>query len=490
MKRLHKSLANAAALAAILAVTGIPGSGKEGGKIPITTSSQEAKQLFLKARDLQERLQTQESRQFLEQAVAKDPNFAAAYLLLAFAQSTTNGFYAQIDKAVSLADKVSEGERFWILGQDAGAKGQPMKQREYYQKLVSAYPNDERAHGQLGMNYFAQQEWDKTIQENQKAIQIAPNFTTPYNQLGYAYKAQGNYDEAEKAFKKYIELIPNDPNPYDSYAELLMKMGRFDESIAYYKKALEQNPNFVASYSGIATNLDLKGDHQGARAQLQKLNDVARNDFERRMALFGMAVSFIDEGKPEEALRKQQEQYDIGAKTNDVAAMSEDLVATGNILLEFGRVDEALAKYKQAVSIVEASNLSAEVKANTKRQNLYHSACVSLKKGDFAAAKAQATEYRRAVEAANHPLQLKQAHQLAGMIALEQKDYDKAIAELQQASFEYNPYNHYRLAQAYQGKGDRAKAREQFTKASNFNGMDGLNYAFVRAKANNTLATW
>ena len=46
------------------------------GKIPITTSSEEARALYLKGRDLAEKLRATDARRFYEQAVAKDKNFA------------------------------------------------------------------------------------------------------------------------------------------------------------------------------------------------------------------------------------------------------------------------------------------------------------------------------------------------------------------------------------------------------------------------------
>ena len=63
-----------------------------------------------------------------------------------------------------------------------------------------------------------------------------------------------------------------------------------------------------------------------------------------------------------------------------------------------------------------------------------------------------------------------------------EKDWDKAIAELQQANPQ-NPDDLYRLAEAYRSKGDTAKAQEYFAKAANFNSLPALNAAFVRTKA-------
>ncbi len=458
----------------------------EDGKIPITTTSEEAREYYLQGRDLFEKLRAQESRQFFEKAVAEDPDFAMGYLFLSFAQPSAKGFFEKLDKAVALADKVSEGERLWILGVEAGVNGFAMIQREYYQKLVAAYPNDERAHNLLGNQYFAQEDYTLAIPEYQEATRINPNFSQPYNQLGYAHRFLGNYAEAEKAFQKYIELIPDDPNPYDSYAELLMKMGEYDQSIQTYQKALELNPNFVASHIGIATNLNFKGNHEDARKQLQKLYDIARNDGERRAALFAMTVSYVDEGNMDKALEEQNRQYALAEKINDASAMAGDLVVMGNILLEVERPDEASAQYEKAVKLVEESDLSEEVKDNTRRGYLFNTARAALKKKELATAKAESDEYRQRVEAVNNPFQIKLSHELAGMIALEEEQYDKALDELQQAS-QQNPYNHYRMSLAYRGKGDKQRAKEFCMKAARFNALNSLNYGFIRHKAQQML---
>lgn len=471
---------------AILLITIGCGAPEQDGKMPITTKSEKAREYYLQGRDLQEKLRGQNARPFFEKAIAEDPDFALAYLNLAFVVPSVKEFFANLDKAKALADKVSEGERWWILGVEAGVNAYPMEQRELYQKLVEAYPNDERAHNLLGNNYFGQQDWELAIEQYQKATRINPDFSQPYNQMGYAYRFLERYPEAEEAFKKYIELIPDDPNPYDSYAELLMKMGKYDASIESYQKALEQDPNFVASHIGIATNLNLKGQHGKAREQLQKLMDVARNDGERRAALFAMSVCYVDEKNFDAGLEEQEKAYALAEKINDAASMGGDLVAMGNILLEGERLDEAQAKYDKAVEIVEASNLSEAVKDNTRRLYLYNSARVALKKGDLETAKHRAQEFHQEVKAINNPFQIRLAHELAAQIALEEKEYDKALEELQQANRQ-NPYNFYRMALAYQGKGDKSEAKEQLKVVVNFNALNNLNYAFIRQKAKQML---
>jgi tetratricopeptide (TPR) repeat protein len=162
--------------------------------------------------------------------------------------------------------------------------------------------------------------------------------------------------------------------------------------------------------------------------------------------------------------------------------MTADLQFKGNIMLELGKSDEAKALFERGLKITEDSNLSQEIKDNAKLNQHYNLARVALSKKDLATAKSEAESYRKGAEVSRNAFQTKQAHELAGMIALEEKDYDKALAELQQAN-QQNPYDLYRLCQAYQGKGDVEKAKAFCTKAASFNSLPQLNLAFIRTKA-------
>jgi len=453
-----------------------------GGKIPITTSSEEARKEFLQGRDLNEKLLIQDSIAHYDKAISLDPNFAWAELNRSAVSPTGKEFFDHLKKAVSLADKASNGEKLLILGTEAGVNGNPTKQKEYLEQLVKAYPNDERANFALGGYYFGQQDFPQAIQYYKKATEIEPKFSSAFNLLGYAYRQNVDYANSEAAFKKYIELIPNDPNPYDSLAELYLKMGKFDDSITQYRKALSINPNFINAHQGIGMALLYQGKADEAAAEIQKITGKARSDGERRTALFALTVVDVDSGKWDKALADVDQQYALGEKSGDVPGMTGDLQLRGNILLEMSKYDEAKAQYEKGLKMTQDSSLSQEIKDNAALFQHYNLGRVALGKKDLATAKTEAEAFRQGTEAAKRPLQIKQAHQLLGLIALEEKDYDKAVSELQQAN-QQNPYDVYRLSLAYKGKGDSNQAKEFAKKAAEFNSLPAINYAFVRAKA-------
>src|ERR1044072_2464413 len=452
------------------------------GKIPITTASEEARKEFLLGRDLNEKLLIQDSIAHFDKAISLDPNFAWAELNRSAVSPTGKEFFDHLKKAVSLADKASNGEKLLILGTEAGANGEPAKQKEYLEQLVKAYPNDERANFALAAYYFGQQDFPNAIQYYKKATDLEPKFSSAFNLLGYAYRQNVDYSNAEAAFKKYVELIPNDPNPYDSLAELYLKMGKFDDSITQYRKALEINPNFINAHQGIGMALLYKGKADEAAAVIAKIDGKARSDGERRTGLVALTVVDVAGGEWDTAWADVDKQYALGEKTSDVPAMTGDLQLRGNILLEMGKYDDARTQFEKLLKMTEESNLSEQIKENARMFQHYNLARVALGKQDLATAKKEAESFRQGTETAKRPLQIKQAHQLLGMIALEEKDYDKAVSELQQAN-KQNPYDLYRLCQAYQGKNDAAQTKEFCGKAANFNSLPAIQYAFVRTKA-------
>jgi tetratricopeptide (TPR) repeat protein len=450
--------------------------------VALTTGSAEARDLYLKGRTLAEQLRIQDGRKLFEQAVAADPTFAMAHYQLAVTSATAKDFFSHMKEAVALLDKASEGERLMIRILEANGNARPKEGLDLTEQLVAKYPDDERAHFLLGTAYFGRQEFDKAIGEYQKCTTLDPSFSNGYNLLGYSYRAVEKYDDAEQAFKKYIALIPNDPNPYDSYAELLMKTGRFDESIAQYQKALSIDPHFGNSHIGIASNLMLQGKHDAAAAEAQKLYDAARDDGDRRFALFARTVIYVDGGRTKAALAEAQKDYELDAERGDSANMSADALLIGSILLDAGHPAAAAERFHHSLDVLEQSSLSSDVKEDAKLAAHYNDGRVALAKGDLATAKSKSAAYTSGAEERHNTFRIRQAHELAGMIALTEKRFAAAIDELGQGN-QQDPQVLFLTAQAYAGKGDGAKAKELAGRAAKANVLPLVTYAFVRAKA-------
>jgi tetratricopeptide (TPR) repeat protein len=232
---------------------------------------------------------------------------------------------------------------------------------------------------------------------------------------------------------------------------------------------------------------NLRGDHEGARNQLRELYRIARDDGERREALFAMAVSYVDEGNLKAAHAELEKMYWIAENIADASAMSADLTLMGRCLFESEMYDQARSKFESARALILVSDLSEEIKDNAKLRYLFNTAMVDMKRQHFELAYSKADAYLEAATAKDNALQIRRAHELAAMVALEEGDYDESLARLEQAS-QLNPYNHFLMAKVYEAKGDVEMARKCCLTAAGFNALNDLNYAFIRNRASQRLA--
>lgn len=455
--------------------------------IPITSRSEEARQEYIIARDLIEHVRPHAAVQHLEKAIAMDSTFALAYLYRSFTESNLTEHNRYIEKAKSLIDHVSKGERLCILAYDAQSYGYSRKQEKYLLEMVEIYPNDERALNHLGGYYFGQHDFHKSIVYYKRALEINPQFTPPYNQMGYAFRYLENYSAAEDAFKKYIKLNPDNPNPYDSYAELLLKMGEYDVSIENYEKALEIDPGFTPSHRGIATNLIYMHEYMKARNRFKHLSKIAQNDEQRTTAHFGFATTYIAEGNLEATEREINYLYSLAENNKDLTSMLRNLYLKVIIFYENGRLPEAQKSLDKAKILIDQLDQSSKGRFNLQRAYFYHLTRLMVKKSDFESAEKYVEKYRKIAEESENPLQIKYYNTLMGIISFAKKDYKSALDYFLNSELE-DPFNHYWLALVYIEEGKKDKAIQELKEVMHYNGLASLTYMMSRNRAEKLLS--
>ena len=172
--------------------------------------------------------------------------------------------------------------------------------------------------------------------------------------------------------------------------------------------------------------------------------------------------------------------------TSSPANMAGDLITIGNIYYEMKKYDNAFKFYQDAVETIEASELSEPVKNNAGRFFLYNQARIALRKKDLKTARDKAGEFMKQAQSVNNTFQVWLAHQIAGLIAMQEKDYDTAVNSLEQSNLQ-NPYNLYRVALAYDKLGNKELAKDYCEQAAHHNTLNSIQYAFVRHKAQKML---
>lgn len=476
----------AAVMCLLLACGGGGGAGRALVKIPITTASAEARSAYLEGRELQESLRLTDAHAHFVRATELDPGFALAWMAVANTAPSAVEFFAAMRRAVATAAGASDGEMMLVTAFEAAVNGEPAVQQAELEKLVAAFPDDERAHNALASFLLGQQRYGEAAESYRAAIAIDPGCPTPYNQLGYALRFLGDPKGAEEAFERYIELIPDQPNPYDSYAELLMTVGRFEDSIASYQKALEMDPTFAPSYIGIANNLVFLDRPAEALRTLDRLGAVARSDAERRQRLTWIAAVRLHEDDIEGALAAIGGRFELAEAAGDRAAMGFDLNAMGDVLRHAGRLDEAEARYRESVAMIASSEATDDVKEAATRNLISERARIALERGETTIAAGLTADYASATKAHGINFELQQARELAARVALAAGDPRKALFELAHAN-QQDPEVLLLNARAFAAAGDPEAARAACRQVVEFNQLNA-NLAFARPTAHRMLA--
>ena len=182
---------NTLMVCAVIALASSPTVAQQK-QLSVTTASPDALVLYQKALDYVENVESESARPLLDQAIQKDPGFAMAYALRAVTGAGFNVARENRDKAVSLVDKVSPGERHWIMAAQAQADGDVPKMKQHLVELLKLHPNDQH------VAYFAGNasrlvDDTEALTYFKRATTIDPKFAAPYNQIGYIQLRKGDF---------------------------------------------------------------------------------------------------------------------------------------------------------------------------------------------------------------------------------------------------------------------------------------------------------
>ncbi len=458
-----------------------PGAEAEPVKLPATTDSAKALDLFYQGRAKLDHLHFVEAHELFKQAVAQDPEFALAHAYLANTARTATDFFAAVSAARQHAAAASAGEQLVIRALVAASENEQDAQKQALEELVGTFPHDERSHMRLANFFSGRQQFDEAAKHYQHATSINGSFAPAYNALGYTYRALDNLDGAKSAFARYVELIPNEPNPYDSYAELLMEMGYYDQSIANYRKALQIDSHFGSSYAGISNNHSLKGESDAAIAVADEMLAAARDFAERQNALFRYVLAHLYVGSVSEAMKNTEQMYAEAEVKGDHATLGGIVEYIGDIHLDAGDAAKALEYYDRALAHRQKADINDANKAQAVRAHLYKSAIAAMVGGDVDTAASRVSDYSAAAAANGTAFEQRRIHAAEAFLAMARQEYEKSAEHFAQAN-QLNPLILYWSAFVHTKLGDTAEAARLAERAANRNTLSP-NLPFVRSEA-------
>jgi adenylate cyclase len=192
-------------------------------------------------------------RQKGEEAIALDPEFPMAYVLMGWTH---------------LMD---------ILFGSSKSPGKSLERaEEVAQKAIALNPSQAATHSLLGYVHMMKRHFEEAVAECERAVVLSPNGADNHAFLGMILNYAGRPDEAISALEKALRLNPFPPSYYlHNLGRAYRMTGRYEEAIAEFKKALQGAPGSMFATVELITTNSILGREEEAReaaAEFRRIN--------------------------------------------------------------------------------------------------------------------------------------------------------------------------------------------------------------------------
>jgi serine/threonine protein kinase/tetratricopeptide (TPR) repeat protein len=170
-----------------------------------TTSSLEALQAYSLGEKAAQQKGPAAALPYHQHAVELDPNFAMGYEQLGsdyFGMGETGRASEYFTKAFHLREHASERERLAITANYyQNVTGELEKAAQAFQEWSASYPQEYRAHLDLGAVYVEQGQYEKAAAEFRESVRLEPGNNGPYENLANAQMALQQFEEARQTIQ-------------------------------------------------------------------------------------------------------------------------------------------------------------------------------------------------------------------------------------------------------------------------------------------------
>jgi len=185
--------------------------------------------------------------QFFQQAIAKDPTYAAAYS--------------------GLADCLSALGIYSFVSPEEGCG----KAKELAVQALEIDPSLADAHVSLAWAmHWHDYDFSTVEREFTRALELSPRYFTAHQWFGLFLAQMGRYEEGYTEGLRAVRLEPCSSAAYWALGLVYWCSRRYDQAIEQFEKTFEFDPSFVQGYFGLGMVYPYKSMHQEAIAAAQK----------------------------------------------------------------------------------------------------------------------------------------------------------------------------------------------------------------------------
>jgi TolB-like protein/DNA-binding winged helix-turn-helix (wHTH) protein/Tfp pilus assembly protein PilF len=284
------------------------------------------------------------SIEFFQDAIAKDPAFAAAYAGLA-------GSYSLLGSE-SLPPEIARAKARAAAG-----------------KALELDPASAEGHAELGLiEFYYDWNWQKAEQEFQRAIELNPSYATTHQWYSHYLRAMGRLPEALQQAQQAQQSDPLSLSINTTLAARYRDLSDFKQAVEVVQRTLELDPNFAPGHELLASVYEQQRDFQSDISELQKASALSK-DNPTSLAHLGRAYALS--GNPDEA-RKIAERLQRTARQHYVPAwdMAVLFAGMGDANTAFRWLEQSYAKRESQMPFLKVDYRMDPLRADPRFQNM------------------------------------------------------------------------------------------------------------------------
>ena len=268
------------------------------------TADPEAYRLYVKGLTYQDTLTAdgwKRALEYFQKAVARDPNYAAAYAGMAHSYSWL-GFFGEMPSGEARERAIGTAT-----------------------KAVQLDDSLSEAHAALGYAAMFNWDWKLSEKELRRALELNPNLAQAHFYYGQYLGTQGRFDESVAEHRAALELDPTSQFYNQGLCAILWSAERFDESVPQCRRLVELYPEVSMVHGMLSNDYASKKDYAQALHELQ-LNLTMDGEREISAALGQAYVTAGWEG----VLKKEAEIYQAPGKNYDPPSVASAYAELGD----------------------------------------------------------------------------------------------------------------------------------------------------------------
>ena len=285
------------------------------------TDNAEAYRLYLKGRYFWNKFTPDDhlkAVEYFKQALARDPNYALAYVGLAdtYGASATNSWIppregylkskTAVLKALEIDNTLAQGHAS-LGAMHMFSDFNWVAAEQEYKRALELDANYEIAHELYAYLLTALRRHDEAIAEAKRALEIDPLSANLSDDLALAYVLARRYDEGAQQNLLTLEIEPDRTDTIYRLGNIYTLKGQFSDAAAAYERAMklsERGSNFLG---GLGHAYAVAGKKYEAQAVLTEMHAMSKQKY---ISPYDLAIVYTGLGEKDKAIELLNEAFE------------------------------------------------------------------------------------------------------------------------------------------------------------------------------------